>query len=54
MSLFPTSEPVEMFRDDLKGFKISKGTIQFTEDHPIPETVIEELVAHRMKSIDQG
>jgi uncharacterized protein YdhG (YjbR/CyaY superfamily) len=54
MSLFPTSEPVEVFRDQLKGFKVSKGTIQFTEGHPVPEATIKALVAHRMQSIDKS
>ena len=44
MSLFPGSEPVEGLKEKLKEFKTSKGTIQFTADKPIPETIVKEIV----------
>src|SRR5512135_499397 len=31
-SLFPTSSVIETFRNELKGYSISKGTIQFPAD----------------------
>jgi uncharacterized protein YdhG (YjbR/CyaY superfamily) len=36
------------FAEKLKGFKQSKGTIQFTPDHPIPVAVVKALVRARV------
>jgi uncharacterized protein YdhG (YjbR/CyaY superfamily) len=33
-SLFPTAAVIEAFKDELKGFKTSKGTIHFPLDKP--------------------
>lgn len=54
LSLFPTAEPVEELKDKLSGYKLSKGTIQFTVEHPIPEALIKELVQIRMAAISGG
>src|SRR5215469_7378924 len=35
-SLFPTNAVIEQFRNELKGYSISKGTIQFPLDKPLP------------------
>ncbi len=51
LSLFPTSGPVQALKDKLGMYKLSKGTIQFTADNPIPEALIKELIAHRVSSI---
>lgn len=42
-SIFPGGI-VEEFRDELRGYKISKGTIQFPVDKPLPATLITKLV----------
>lgn len=42
-SLFPGGI-VEEFRDELAGYKISKGTIQFPSDKPLPAALIKKLV----------
>ena len=42
-SLFPGGI-VEEFKDELEGYKISKGTIQFPVDKPLPATLIRKLV----------
>ena len=34
-SFFPTSSMIEKFKDELKGYVISKGTIQFPVDKPL-------------------
>ena len=44
MSLFPGSEAIEELKNDLKGFKTSKGTIQFTIDNPITEEMLNRIV----------
>lgn len=38
------------FAEKLKGFKQSKGTIQFTPDRPIPAAVVKALVKARIEA----
>jgi uncharacterized protein YdhG (YjbR/CyaY superfamily) len=47
-SLFPTASVIEAFKDELKGFSISKGTIQFTTDKPLPAALVKKLVKARI------
>jgi uncharacterized protein YdhG (YjbR/CyaY superfamily) len=46
-SLFPTASIVEAFKNDLTGFSVSKGTIQFPIDKPLPIALIKKLVKAR-------
>jgi uncharacterized protein YdhG (YjbR/CyaY superfamily) len=52
LSLFPTATPIEAIKEKLSNFQLSKGTIQFTIDNPIPESIIQELVAVRIDAIN--
>jgi uncharacterized protein YdhG (YjbR/CyaY superfamily) len=47
-SLFPTASVIEEFKNELKGFSISKGTIQFTTDNPLPTLLVKKLVKARL------
>ena len=47
-SLFPTAAVIEAFKDELKGFSTSKGTIHFPTDKPIPAALIKKLVKARV------
>lgn len=51
LSLFPTSEPTDAFKEQLKDFKTSKGTIQFTVEHQLPDQLIRDIVQYRLDSI---
>ncbi len=53
MSLFPGSALVDSVREKLDGFKLAKGTIQFTAEKPVPEDVITELVMHRFAQLSK-
>ena len=44
MSIFPGAAPVADLEEKLAGFKLSKGTIQFTEDNLIPDALLKEIV----------
>jgi uncharacterized protein YdhG (YjbR/CyaY superfamily) len=48
-SLFPTASVIEQFKDELKDFSTSKGTIHFPMDKPIPVELIKRLVRARVE-----
>jgi uncharacterized protein YdhG (YjbR/CyaY superfamily) len=47
-SLFPTASVIEAFKDELKDFSTSKGTIHFPLDKPLPTALIKKLVKARV------
>ena len=48
-SLFPMSTSVmEAFKNDLKDFHTSKGTIRFPVDKPLPAALVKKLVKARI------
>lgn len=47
-SLFPTAAIIEKFKNDLKPFSKSKGTIHFPTDKPLPTALIEKIVKARV------
>ena len=51
MSLFPTAGPINALKSKLIGYKISKGTIQFTLKNPISSSIIKDLVLYRIDQI---
>ncbi len=51
-SLFPTASVIEVFRNELKGFTTSKGTIQFPTNKPLPTALIKKMVKARVAQIE--
>ena len=47
-SLFPTAAIVEKFKNELKEFPKSKGTIRFPLDKPLPKALIKKIVKTRV------
>jgi uncharacterized protein YdhG (YjbR/CyaY superfamily) len=48
-SLFPMGgATVEKFKRELKGFDTNKGTIRFTEEKPLPASLVRKIVRHRL------
>ena len=47
-SLFPTAAIIEKFKNDLKPFSKSKGTIHFPTDKPLPTALIKKIVKARV------
>ena len=49
LSFFPASSSLlEAFGSELKQFKTSKGTIQFTPGKPLPEALVRKIVKARI------
>jgi uncharacterized protein YdhG (YjbR/CyaY superfamily) len=53
LSIFPGGEAVTTFAAELAGFKTSKGTIQFTTEKPLPDTLLKKIVLQRKEDIDK-
>ena len=52
LSLFPFSPAViEAVAPELEGFSLSKGTIRFTVDRPVPDPVLERVVSLRLAEL---
>ena len=52
LSIFPFSPGVvDAVAPKLAGFSLSKGTVRFTPDHPVPVEVVEEMVRLRLAEI---
>jgi uncharacterized protein YdhG (YjbR/CyaY superfamily) len=47
-SLFPTASVIDTLRVDLRGFRISKGTVQFPTDKPLPASLVKKMVKLRV------
>ena len=39
---------IEQFKDELKGFTLYKGTIQFPTDKPLPDALVKKMVQARV------
>ena len=50
-SLFPTAAVIEQFKNELDGYSISKGTIQFPIDKPLPAALVKKMVKARVAQV---
>jgi len=49
-SLFPTGSGVlDQFEKELRGYRTSKGTIQFPSDKPLPDALVKKIVKARVR-----
>ena len=55
LSVFPFSpKAIAAAGGALAGFDLSKGTVRFTPDKPIPESALEQLLRYRLLEIEGG
>ena len=47
-SLFPTAAVIDQFKGELKNYAISKGTIHFPTNKPLPATLVRKMVKARL------
>ncbi len=48
IGFYPAPSGIQAFAGELKGYKTSKGAIQFPLDQPLPEKLIREIVRYRV------
>jgi len=51
-SVFPTASVIEAFKNELKAYRTSKGTIQFPVDKPLPDALLKKMVKARIAQIE--
>lgn len=51
VGLYPTPSVIDHFKNELKGYKTSKGAIQFPLDKPIPYDLIKKIVKYRISQV---
>ena len=49
IGFYPTPSGINKFSPKLKAYKCSKAAVQFPIDQPLPEALINEIVAFRIK-----
>lgn len=54
LSIFPASTAIDTLKERLVEYKTSKGTIQFTKEKPLPESLVIDIVSIRKNEIDSS
>jgi uncharacterized protein YdhG (YjbR/CyaY superfamily) len=49
IGFYPTGSGIEAFKEDLRGYKFSKGAVQFPLDQPVPYDLIRKMVRFRVE-----
>ncbi|MBA4197334.1 MAG: hypothetical protein C0459_07240 [Chitinophaga sp.] len=49
IGFYPTAKPIEVFKEDLKEYKTSKGAIQFPIDKKLPLALIKKITKYRVE-----
>ena len=53
VSLFPTAAVIKAFQKELKGYSVSKGTIQFPLDRRLPVALVKKIVKARVAAMQK-
>lgn len=54
LSFFPYSgNALKQFEEELAGFTMTKGTVHFSPDKPIPDALVKKIVKARMRENEQ-
>lgn len=51
VGFYPTGDGINAFQDKLKGYKFSKGAIQFPVNEPLPEDLIRQIALYRSNQV---
>ncbi len=50
VGFYPMPKVIEVFKDQLKNYELTKGTIRFPYDKPLPVKLITEIVKYRVNA----
>jgi uncharacterized protein YdhG (YjbR/CyaY superfamily) len=54
LSIYPYSgKVIAQLADKLTGYETTSGSIHFSEEHPIPEVLLKEIIQARMEEIER-
>jgi uncharacterized protein YdhG (YjbR/CyaY superfamily) len=53
IAVVPSASAIEAFKNELKGFQTSKGTIRFPVDKPFSPALVKKLVKARLAQQDR-
>jgi len=53
-SFFPTAAVIKAHHSELEGYTLSKGTIQFPLNRPLPAALVKKMVKMRVAQIEKG
>ncbi len=48
IGFYPGASGIASFRDEIRGFKSAKGSVQFPHDRPLPVELIRKIVKYRV------
>lgn len=51
IGFYPHTGPIDVFAEELKPYKTSKGAIQLPYDKKLPKGLIEKIVKYRVKDV---
>ena len=54
VGLYPRASAILAFKNELAGYKTSKGAIQFPIEEGIPTSLVKKIVKFRLKENEQG
>ena len=49
IGFYPTASPIQEFKNELTGYKTSKGAVQFPISQPIPFELVEMIVRYKVE-----
>jgi uncharacterized protein YdhG (YjbR/CyaY superfamily) len=49
IGFYPTSSPIEAFKAELSDYEVTKGTVKFPINQPIPFDLVKKMVKYRVK-----
>lgn len=52
IGLYPGSEAIEIFKDEIKGYKTAKGSIQIPLDIEFPYDLFTKILIHRVEQVE--
>ncbi len=54
VGLYPTPSAVQTFKDELKPYKTTRGSVQFSLDQPLPVDLVRRMVEFRVQEVGAG